>query len=353
MTGPARSRGRRPPKGFATALGMSCALMLLVAGGIADRGGAFPLVVLGGAAVAMGLLYLIFPHGPQFALGAANGLAMYACLFAVLGRAGFPEAPPLARGAGFLLPILLFVLACWFRRGLLRTWAQGEAAADIAHLPRFARWLLATGAVGVVSLAMPINRLDPAGQGLALLAAMAVIALIGAVSVADVVRLLVDIAVIFRAVTLRLSRLAVPIAAFSSLWALLVVIFGSLYRIADGLSTGPLFHGPAGPIRIDFSDALHFSVVTLSSVGYGDIQPVDDGVRLLASLQMLFAQLLLLFGFYEIMRGSRAGVPDEPRHARKDARVEGPGASRTHHYTDAPHLTHAAPQASRPGGAGD
>ena len=110
------------------------------------------------------------------------------------------------------------------------------------------------------------------------------------------------------------------------------MIFGCLYRISDGLSTGALFHGPAGPIRIDFSDALHFSVVTLSSVGYGDIQPVDDGIRVLASIQMLFAQLLLLFGFYEIMRGSRAGVPDEPRdaphpekrHPQNDAQVEGP-----------------------------
>ncbi|TDG27435.1 potassium channel protein, partial [Paracraurococcus ruber] len=310
---PGRPRRRRAPKGFGTALGLSVALMLLVAGGIADRGGSLPLVVLGGAALAVGVLYLIYPHGPQFALGTANGLAMYACLFAVLGRAGFPDAPPLARGIAFLLPVGAFVLACWARRGVLRAWAQGEEAADIAHLPRFARWLVAVGAVGVVSLSAPVNRLDPAAQGLALLAAMTVIAVISVVSVADVVRLLVDVAVIFRAVTLRLSRLAVPIAAFSSLWALLVVIFGALYRIADGLSGHPLFHGPAGPMRLDFSDALHFSVVTLSSVGYGDIQPEDDGIRVLASIQMLFAQLLLLFGFYEIMRGSRAGGAEAAR----------------------------------------
>ncbi|TDH64266.1 potassium channel protein [Dankookia rubra] len=361
MTMPRQARRKHPPKGFATALGMSFALMLLVAGGIADRGGAFPVVVLGGAAAAMGLLYLVFPHGPQFALGAANGLAMYACLYAVLGRAGFPAAPGWARGLGFVLPVLAFVIACWHQRLLLRAWAQGEEPADIAHLPRFARWLVATGAVGMVSLSVPINRLEPTGQGLALLMAMAVIATISVIAVADVVRLLVDMAVIFRAVTLRLSRLAVPIAAFSSIWALLVVTFGCLYRIADGLSTHALFHGPGGPIRIDFSDALHFSVVTLSSVGYGDIQPVDDGIRVLASIQMLFAQLLLLFGFYEIMRGSRAGVPDvsreapppERHQAQNDAQVEGPSASRTHHYTDAPHPAHAAPQGQRPGAAGD
>jgi hypothetical protein len=72
---------------------------------------------------------------------------------------------------------------------------------------------------------------------------------------------------------------------------------------------------------------------------------VDDGIRVLASIQMLFAQLLLLFGFYEIMRGSRAGTPD--------AQVEGPGASRTHHYTAAPQSSHAAPHAPRPGAAGE
>lgn len=361
MTAPRRAARARPPQGFATAFGMSFALMLLVAGAIADRGGAFPVVVLGGAGAAMGLLYLVFPHGPQFALGAANGLAMYACLYVVIGRAGFPAAPDWARGIGFVLPVFAFVIACWHQRLRLRGWAQGEEPADIAHLPRFARWLAATGVVGVVSLSVPLNRLDPAGQGLALLVAMGLIATISVITVADVVRLLVDMAVIFRAVTLRLSRLAVPIAAFSSIWALLVVIFGCLYRIADGLSAGPLFHGPAGPIRIAFSDALHFSVVTLSSVGYGDIQPVDDGIRVLASIQMLFAQLLLLFGFYEIMRGSRASIPDEPRvpprperrHPQNDAQVEGPPASRTHHYTGAADLTHAAPQGQRPGAAGD
>ncbi|TCZ66686.1 potassium channel protein [Roseicella aquatilis] len=187
---------------------------------------------------------------------------------------------------------------------------------------------------------------------------MAAIALISAIAVADVVRLLVDIAVIFRAVTLRLSRLAVPIAAFSSLWALLVVIFGCVYRIADGLSAGPLFHGPAGPARLGFSDALHFSVVTLSSVGYGDIQPVDDGIRVLASIEMLFAQLLLLFGFYEIMRGSRAGAMDPPREVPRDAPrepvLETGGASRSsHHGLGAGEAGQAAPQARRPGGAGE
>lgn len=40
-------------------------------------------------------------------------------------------------------------------------------------------------------------------------------------------------------------------------------------------------------------------------MGYGDIRPLGDGVRVLASLEVLLGQLLLLFGFAEIMRGRR------------------------------------------------
>jgi len=46
--------------------------------------------------------------------------------------------------------------------------------------------------------------------------------------------------------------------------------------------------------------------VTLATVGYGDILPVDDGVRILAAIEMLVGQLLLLFGFSEIMRSRKA-----------------------------------------------
>lgn len=338
----ARRPPRGTPQGFLTALGLTLVLMLLVAGGIADRGGVFPLVVLGGSGLAVGALYLLFPHGPQFALGTANGLAMYACLFAVLGRAGFPDARDWARPLAFLLPVLGFLLACWIRRDRLRAWTQGKETTDLSHLPRFARWLAAIGAVGVVSLTLPVNRLDGTGQSFALLAAMAVIAGISAVSVGDVVRLLVDLAALFREMGRRLAHLVVPVTAYSSLWALLTVAFGCLYRIADGLSRAPLFIGMSGPLRLSFSDALHFSVVTLSTVGYGDIHPADDGIRLLAGIQMLLGQLLLLFGFYEIMRGSRAGAPEWG---------EG-GRSRTDHSSRATESGHAA-QSGRPGGAGD
>ena len=307
---PGRRARRAAPRGFLAAEATALVLMLLVAGGVADEGWVFSAVAVCGVGAAVGALYLLFPHGPQFALNAANGLAMYTCLFAVVGRSAFPEAEDWSRPVAFLLPIVSFVGACWTLRGALRPWVAAAHAPDLAHLPRFAGWLAAMGAMAVLCLALPFNRAAPGTQTVALLGAMALVSAISAGAVGEVVRLLADIAAIFREVTGRLARLAVPVAAYCSLWAMLTVVFGCLYRIADGLSLKPLFHGPDGAVRVGFPEALHFSAVTLSTVGYGDILPMDDGIRLLATMQALSGQLLLLFGFYEIMRGSTAGMPE-------------------------------------------
>lgn len=288
---------------LATALTLG--FMLLVALGVADQGWAFAAAALLIASLALGGLHLIFPHGLMFALGAANGLAVYVCLYVVIGRAAFPAAADWARTVAFLLPVLSFVLACWARREALSAAAGG--AADLRHFPRFLRWLAPTALIGVLALSVPINRSPPDLQTIWLILGMAGIAVITAAAVSDIVRLLVDISAILRQVGRRLQHLAVPVATYVSLFALLAVGFGCLYRIADGLSRGPLFLLMGERARLSFSDALHFSVVTLSTVGYGDIQPADDGIRLLSAIQMILGQLLLLFGFAEIMRGHGGG----------------------------------------------
>lgn len=344
---------------FTMAISVGVVLMLLVAGAIADRDGVLPLTVPGVSALAIGLLYLAFPHGPQFSLGASTGLAMYACLYVVIGRAAFPGVPDWALPIGHALPIVVFVSVCLIQRRRLRRFAQqGPRTADLMHLGEFTQWLAAAAVVAAVSLSAPINRLTPEGQAGVLLLAMAVIAAISVRAVDDVVRLLVDVAVIFESVTKRMQHLVVPMAAYTSLWALLAVVFGCLYRIADEFSAERLFHGPAGPIHLSFADALHFSIVTLTTVGYGDINPTDDGIRLLCSLQMLLAQLLLLFGFIEIMRGvGDRGGGSEGEHAGQHAgdhaaaRHAEPGA---HHAAGNPPAPgHAATPERRPATAGE
>ena len=191
------------------------------------------------------------------------------------------------------------------RRDVLRRAAEADAPFDHGHLPRMARWLIPVWVVGGFSLSLPLNRLAPFDQGLALLAAMAAIAAIVAVSVRPVVLLLSDLTLITEELSARLRRITVPVVAFLTLYSLLVISFACFYRIADGLSRMPLFHGQGGPIRLSFQDALYFSLVTQATVGFGDLTPHDDGIRLLTGVQVLAGQILLLFGFAEIMHSRR------------------------------------------------
>ncbi|WP_426957296.1 potassium channel family protein [Muricoccus radiodurans] len=291
-------------------------LGLLVAAGVADGGWWFSVVVAATAGIGFGLLFRLFPAGMDFAVAAANGFAFYACLFTVIGRSAFPDAPGLAVCLAFLLPVAGFLLAVGVRRAAIRRDMEAEETPDARDFRQVGRWILMVAVIASLSLSLPANRLSPMAQGWAMIAAMTVIAVLCARAVRALVRLLLDIAQLMNDLGRRALALLAPIAAYVSLFSLVTIVFACVYRFADGLSRTALFAGPEGPIRVGFRDALHFSVVTLSTVGYGDIWPMDDGVRLLAAAEVVAGQVLLLFGFFEITRSRLA--PDAPREEGGD-----------------------------------
>jgi len=67
-----------------------------------------------------------------------------------------------------------------------------------------------------------------------------------------------------------------------------VIIFGILYWVIESISPGVHFKGverrPAGHLFYDF---FYYSMVTQSTVGYGDIVPVSNFARGAAMCQML------------------------------------------------------------------
>jgi hypothetical protein len=286
------------------ALAVILPLALLLAGALAADGRVGAVVLLAAAAVSFGLASLLIPRAVLFAFGTGMGLVLYATVYTVLGHAQFPAAWDAARIAGFLLPLLAFLGLVWARRAEVARIAEARnEAAELAALPSRLRWMLGTALIGLCCFLVPLNRAEPWVQSLALVGAMGGIAAIVAASFRDVVGLAVDIALLIEEVAARGARLIVPAVTFVLLYALLVIGFGAAYRIADALSVAPLFMSPAGPVRLTFSDAMHFSVVTLSTVGYGDIQPGDDGIRVLAGMQVTAGLLLLLFGVAELLRG--------------------------------------------------
>lgn len=83
----------------------------------------------------------------------------------------------------------------------------------------------------------------------------------------------------------RGSFIAAPLAmaAVIGAWASLAAIGWALLYLPH-LPAG-FVHGPGVPPRGDFAEALYISLVTLSTLGFGDIVPADPLLRLVVALQ--------------------------------------------------------------------
>ncbi|HXA21088.1 MAG TPA: potassium channel family protein [Acetobacteraceae bacterium] len=262
-------------------------------------------------AVGFGFFYLLFPGGAHFGMTVANFLAIYACVFEFFRDANFPAVPqPFALGA-VAMPVLGFLICCVMRRRQVYAIIHARRIRELDHLPRVTSWFLGAVAVGAATFALPRLELDAPEQGIALLAAMAVVTLFVVVSVRDVVLVMIDIAMVFEGVAARLDRLVRPMMAFVTFYSLLVVVFACLYRIADLTARTPQFALHGSPARISFVDSLYYSVATITTLGFGDIAPTSFLVRALTGMEVVTGVLMLLFGFSEIMRS--AGSEREAR----------------------------------------
>lgn len=263
-------------------------------------------------AVGFGFFYLLFPGGAHFGITVANFLAIYACLFEFFREANFHAAPrPFALGA-IAMPVLGFLAACFIRRRQVYSIIHARRFRELERLPRLTSWFVGAIAVGAASFALPRLELEPREQGLALLGAMAVVTVFVTAAVRDVVLVMIDIAMVFEGVAARVDRLVRPMMAFVTFYALLVVVFACLYRIADLTTLEPQFSLHAAPARISFVDSLDHSVATITTLGFGDIVPASMLVRAITGLEVVSGVLMLLFGFSEIMRS--AGTDRRPPH---------------------------------------
>lgn len=275
---------------------------LVIAGIGADA--TFEFTALAICAVGFGFFFLVFAGGMHFGIAVANLVAIYACMFVFFRDANFPEAREGPSLIALALPVVGFLGACFMRRRAVAGAIHARRTRELEHLPRLTRWVPGTLAVGAASFALPRLGLTSSEQGAALVLSMAVITFFVVAAVRDVVLLQMDIAIIFESVAGRLHRLTMPVLAFLTLYSLLVVVFACLYRIAEFSSGTPQFvlHGKLD--MVTFSDALYFSVATISTVGYGDISPATPLARGLAGLEVVSGLLMLLFGFSEIMRNA-------------------------------------------------
>ena len=288
------------------------ALLLLVA--FASGGAVTYLFVLIVAIVlaSAGCLYWLFPGSRLFTIGFANGLAVYACLYANFLNVNFLPLTVWAGYTAFPLPVLAFLAAAVVHRDRIRHIIAPERLREERHFGHVLYWLIPVFAIGASTFVLPELGTSATVNSIVLLADMAAIAAIVAVVAPTVATFLIDTGLLFEEFFERTRRLLVPAFAFLTFYTLQVIVFGAIYRLIDQFSSSDHF-AVAGVARtLDFQESLYFSIVTLSTVGYGDIVPLTDTVRVVVSVQIVMGVLLLLFGFSEIMLYARSHP--EPRH---------------------------------------
>jgi voltage-gated potassium channel Kch len=130
--------------------------------------------------------------------------------------------------------------------------------------------------------------------------AVAVGALLGGPAGAFVGRRLRPVVLALFDIWLYVREMAAPAAGFMCGYVVIVMIFAGWYAAAAALDPiGSFKHDPEhGPLT--FGDFIYFSIVTFSTVGFGDISPISTLTRSLVALEIFLGTLWLVIVFAAI-----------------------------------------------------
>lgn len=298
---------------FALSLGLVALVGIAIAGGALD----LFIAILLSAAVATAFIRWLFPEAPFFSLTFANLIALYASIFSFFIQELFARIGPFVAGIGFSLPILFFLGGCWLRRADVRSVVDnpdirgGLLPGPALAAARVSRRRGRLSALHVLRAARQQQRGVPHRHAVDR-------AIVLAVS-RNVAVFLVDAGLLFEEFLQRMSRLAIPAFAFLTFYSLLVIVFAAIYCIVSQHSSTLHFRADNIARALSYSEAIHFSIATLSTVGYGDIVPVSNAVRVLASIEVICGVMLLLFGVSELLEYTREHRRDHPGSHRGSA----------------------------------
>jgi len=301
---------RMPYHQWVRAIVFTAVTVLLIAVGVTESIGWLTLMVLAAVFTGAVAFLWLFPGSRFFVLSFANSLAIYTCVYFFLASENFAVAAPWAFVAGFLAPIVGFLIGAWWYRSEIRRVAYAEHLVEPRHPARIFAWLVPISILSALTFLVPTFGLDATGVSVVMLAAMAATAIFVVVVSRAICVFLIDTGLLFDQFFVRMLHLFAPAFAFFTLYSFNVIVFAMIYRIIDRISAAPLFVIDGERQPIGFVDSLYFSLVTVLTVGYGDITPAADSVRAVTAVEVMIGVLLFLFGFYEIMRHTRR--PDGP-----------------------------------------
>jgi voltage-gated potassium channel len=287
--------------GLTLTLGLYVLVSVAVSGGF----GFFLLVMLGALALSVTLFYWLFPGSHFTTIALANFLSIYACLFEFFVESNFAVALPWTQRISFLLPIAAFFVGVSLRRKQIRLLVCREADSRVHYSPRLFLWLVPVFAVGIASFMIPHRDFEPGAVGLLLIASMGLISVLVFAVCRDVAAFLLETGLLFEEFFDQTALLLAPTLAFFTYYTFVIVVFACLYRIVD-MAIPENHFSVLGELRpISFLESLYFSIITLSTVGYGDLLPASHLVRAIAAAQIVIGVWLIIFGFSEVLRYAR------------------------------------------------
>ncbi len=298
--GEKRKIGRRPWQVI-----LSAGLVGLIALSVAATESLLAAVVIVSIVTMVGIFRFVFRSGRAFCITLANLVGVYACLFLFFFESNFRSAAPWALSLGFALPLLGFLGGSFRHRVAVSDLADTDRLRDERPLQILA-WLVPVLAVGALTFFVPTVAGSPGLIDAALLAASSAIAVIAFAVSRDIAVFLRDTGSLFDEFFRRIAALVIPAFAFLTFYSLLVILFASLYAVLDHAMGGANFRIDGVARAITFPESLYFSVMTLSTVGYGDIAPASSAIRVVAAAEIVSGILLLLFGFNEIFSFARS-----------------------------------------------
>lgn len=310
----------RPPRGFADIL-LTAVLVGLIALATLDTSRwTFLLTLLGTVVLAVAAMSRLFPGSRFFVIALANSLGVYACIFQLFIAANFAGIGSPAIEIGFALPVLAFLAGAWRKREAIRTIVRTARVDTGALLAKALAWLLPIGAVGAASFLVPGLALDETTVEIAFVLAMVAIGLFVVMASPAVATFLIDTGLLFEEFFGQVRKLAAATFAYLTFYSVIVIVFAAVYRITDMLSAAPGFALGGTPRPISFPEALYFSVVTMATVGYGDITPLSAAARMVSSVQIVLGVLMLLFGFSEVLAYARERQRRGPGDGEHDSK---------------------------------
>ena len=307
----------RPDRYWLNGLVLTLGLYVLVSVALADTFGLVFFLMLGALALSVTLFYWLFPGSHFTTIALANFLSIYACLFTFFVYSNFAAAADWAVRVAFLLPIAAFVAGVALRREAIRLLVRHEAESRVHYSPRLFIWLIPVFAVGMATFVLPHRGYSAEAVSVLLVASMALISILVFVVSRDVTAFLLETGLLFEAFFDQATALLAPTLAFFTYYTFVIIVFGCIYRIIDHLIPGAHFVVFGVERDISFLESLYFSIITLSTVGYGDLLPLSPLVRAIAALQIVIGVWLIIFGFSEVLRYARErDWRDERRHGR-------------------------------------